>query len=96
MIKTIKCISGDNVIKKIETVKNYIGAMKVEQRETGYYVRFRKSKSNKIKADQYCEILELEDDALIERISDYEFIISEKELNELYDSYMRKLFAREV
>ena len=36
---------------KTEIVKEYLGAMKVIKRENCYYIRFRKSKTNKILVD---------------------------------------------
>ena len=80
--------------KKIESVKQYIGAMKIEETPEGFYIRFRKSKNNKTKADQYHEILELEDENF-KRIGEYEFIISEKEFERIYKMYHDKLYARE-
>ena len=79
--------------KKMENVKEFLGAMKVEQKENGYYIRFRKSKTNKIKVEQYCEILELEDERF-ERLGEYELLISNEEFEDIYKTYMGKLYAR--
>ena len=80
---------------KIETVKNFLHAMKIEEREDGYYIRFRKSKTNKILVDQYYEISKLEDDDIV-RLSDNELLITKTEFERLYKMYMDKLYAREV
>ena len=80
---------------KTEIVKEYLGAMKVEEREKGYYIRFRKSKTNKILVDEYYEISKLEDDGTVS-LSDYELLITETEFERIYRMYMDKLFAREV
>ena len=80
---------------KTEIVKGYLGAMKVEQREDGYYIRFRKSKTNKILVDEYYEISKLEDDGTV-KLSDYELLITETEFERIYQMYMSKLYAREV
>ena len=82
-------------MNKIEDVKNYLGALKVEQKENGYYIRFRKSKTNKILVDEYYEISKLEDDGTV-RLSDYELLITETEFERIYQIYISKLYAREV
>ena len=80
---------------KIETVKDFLHAMRIEERENGYYIRFRKSKTNKILVDEYYEISKLEDDDIV-RLSDYELLITKTEFERLYKMYMDKLYAREV
>ena len=80
---------------KTEIVKEYLGAMKVIKRENCYYIRFRKSKTNKILVDEYYEISKLEDDDIV-RLSDYELLITETEFERIYQMYIDKLYAREV
>ena len=95
MVLDIKKKGDLKMRNKTETVKQYLGAMKVEERENGYYIRFRKSKTNKILVDEYYEISKLEDDDTV-RLSDYELLITETEFERIYQIYISKLYAREV
>ena len=84
------------MLDKIEIVKKQLGAMKIEEREDGYYVRFRKSKNNKIMLDNIFKFEDvMEEDWGTKRIGDYEFIMTEKGFEYIYESYMSKLYARE-
>lgn len=82
--------------KKIETVRKHLGAMKIEKTEKGYYVRFRKSKNNKIMLDDIFKFEDvMEEDWGAKRIGDYEFTMTEKGFEYIYENYMSKLYARE-
>lgn len=82
--------------KKMEIARKQLGAMRIEKTEDGYYVRFRKSKSNKIMLDDIFKFEDvMEEDLGAKRIGDYEFTMTEKGVEYLYDNYMRKLYARE-
>ena len=82
--------------KKIDTVRKHLGAMKLEETENGYYVRFRKSKNNKIMLDDIFQFKDvMEEDWGAKRIGDYEFTMTEKGFEYIYKDYMSKLYARE-
>ena len=84
------------MLDKMEIVKKQLGAMKIEEREDGYYVRFRKSKSNKIMLDDIFKFEDvMEEDWGAKRIGDYEFTMTEKGFEYIYENYMSKLYARE-
>ena len=83
-------------MQKIEVVRKQLGAMRIEEVEDGYYVRFRKSKNNKIMLDDIFQFEDvMEEDWGAKRIGDYEFIMTEKGVEYIYRSYMNKLYARE-
>ena len=82
--------------KKIETVRKHLGAMKIKKTEKGYYVRYRKSKNNKIMLDDIFKFEDvMEEDWGAKRIGDYEFTMTEKGFEYIYNDYMSKLYARE-
>lgn len=87
----------DNLEKKIEIVKRELGVMKVEPIENGYYVRYRKSKKNKINMETLFGEMKViaEEDLGAKRIGEYEFTMEEKGFEYIYDNYMSRLFARE-
>ena len=75
---------------KIEIVKKEFGAMKVNEMINGYYVRFRKSKSNKRMLEEVAN-----EDGFF-RIGTYELRLTDKAFEELYERHMEKLFSRSV
>jgi hypothetical protein len=79
---------------KIETVKKILKAHKVEEMINGYYVRFRKSKSNKAMLDDIFEFEDVMEEDGWKRIGTYEIKLSEKAFERIYDDYMEKLFSR--
>lgn len=80
---------------KIETVRNYLGAMKLEKTEDGYYVRYRKSEKNKAMLDDIFQYDWIEEDGW-KRIGDFEITITEKEFNRMHKLYMNTLYNRSI
>lgn len=80
---------------KIETVRKYLGAMKLEKTENGYYVRYRKSEKNKAMLDDIFQYDWIEEDGW-HRISDFEITITEKEFNRMHKLYMNTLYNRSI
>ena len=67
------------MLDKMEIVKKQLGAMKIEKTEKGYYVRYRKSKNNKIMLDDIFKFEDvIEEDWGAKRIGDYEFTMTEQ------------------
>ena len=79
---------------KIETVKKQLGAMKVEETINGYYIRFRKSKSNKVMLDDIFQFEDVMNEDGWFRIGTYELRLTEERFEKIYDDYMEKLFSR--
>lgn len=80
----------------IQTVKEILGAMKVEETINGYYVRFRKSKSNKIMLDDIFKFEDIMEEDGWKRIGTYEVRLTEEAFEEIYKRYMEKLYSRSV
>ena len=83
-------------MQKIETVRKQLGAMKIEKVEDGYYVRFRKSKSNKVMLDDIFRFEDVMEEEGWKRIGEYEMRITDELFEGIYGNYMDKLYAREV
>ena len=80
---------------KIEIVRNYLGAMKLEKTEDGYYVRYRKSEKNKAMLDDIFQYDWIEEDGW-KRIGDFEITITENEFNRMHKLYMDTLYNRSI
>lgn len=81
--------------KKIEIVKNQLGAMKVEQKsEDDFYVRFRKSESNKAMLDDIFQYEDIMKGDGWKRIGDYELTLNHEAFEEIYQRYMDKIYSR--
>lgn len=80
----------------IETVKNILKAHKVEEMTNGYYVRFRKSKSNKMMIDDLFRFEDVMNEDGWYRIGTYELRLTEEAFEEIYNNYMEKLYSRSV
>ena len=78
----------------INTVKNILGAMKVEEMTNGYYIRFRKSKSNKAFLDGLFKFENVANEDGWYRIGTYELRLTDEAFEEIYERYMEKLFSR--
>lgn len=81
---------------KIETVKKQLGAMTVDEMTNGYYIRFRKSKSNKAMLDDIFEFEDVMNEDGWYRIGTYELRLTDKAFEEIYERYMNKLFSRSI
>ena len=82
------------MLEKKEIVKKYLNVMKIEKKDNNmYYLKFRKCKSNKINVNQYYEILKLENENVI-KLSDYELLITENEINYIYNLYIEKIYDK--
>lgn len=79
---------------KIESVKKLLKAMKIDEMTNGYYVRFRKSKSNKAFLDELFKFEDVANEDGFFRIGTYELRLTDKAFEELYKRYMEKLFSR--
>lgn len=80
----------------IETVKNILKAHKIEEMTNGYYVRFRKSKSNKVMIDDLFRFEDVMNQDGWFRIGTYELRLTEQAFEEIYNNYMEKLYSRSV
>lgn len=81
-----------NQTQKIEDVKTHLGAMRVEPTETGYYVRFRKSKSHKIMLDDIFQFEDVMEEDGWKRIGEYEIMLTSEAFEEVYRNYYNKLY----
>ena len=79
---------------KMEIVKEQLGAMKIEEREDGYYVRFRKSKNRKLMLDDIFKYEDVMEEDGWKRIGEFEIMITEERFEKLYKNYMDKLYSR--
>lgn len=82
------------MLDKMEIVKKQLGAMKIEEREDGYYVRFRKSKNRKWMLDDIFEYEDVMEEDGWKRIGEFEIMITEERFEKLYKNYMDKLYSR--
>lgn len=80
----------------IETVKKILKAHKVEEMTNGYYIRFRKSKSNKAMLDDLFKFEDVMSEDGWFRIGTYELRLTEEAFEELYKRHMEKLYSRSV
>lgn len=80
----------------IETVKKILKAHKVEETINGYYVRFRKSKSNKAMIDDLFKFEDVMNEDGWFRIGTYELRLTDEAFEELYKRHMEKLYSRSV
>ena len=79
-----------------ETIKKLLGAMTVNEMINGYYVRFRKSKSNKAMLDDIFKFEDIMEEDGWKRIGTYEVRLTDEAVKELYERHMKKLFSRSV
>lgn len=79
---------------KIKTVKKLLSAMTVNEMTNGFYVRFRKSKSNKAMLDDIFQFEDAMNEDGFFRIGTYELRLTEEAFERIYDDYMKKLFSR--
>lgn len=80
----------------IETVKKILKAHKVEEMTNGYYIRFRKSKSNKAMLDDLFKFEDVMSEDGWFRIGTYELRLTDEAFEEIYNNYMKKLYSRSV
>lgn len=80
----------------IKTVKEILGAMKVEETINGYYVRWRKSKNRKIMLDDLFKFEDVMEEDGWKRIGTFEVRLTEEAFEEIYNNYMEKLYSRSV
>lgn len=79
---------------KIEIVRKELGAMKVNEMVNGYYVRFRKSKSNKRMLNDFFENEEVANEDGFFIIGTYEIRLTDEAFERIYKDYMDKIFSR--
>lgn len=79
---------------KIEIVRKELGAMKVNEMVNGYYVRFRKSKSNKRMLNDFFENEEVANEDGFFIIGTYEVRLTDEAFERIYKNYMDKIFSR--
>lgn len=79
---------------KIEIVRKELGAMKVNEMVNGYYVRFRKSKSNKRMLNDLFEDEEVANEDGFFIIGTYEVRLTDEAFERIYKDYMDKIFSR--
>lgn len=79
---------------KIEIVRKELGAMKVNEMVNGYYVRFRKSKSNKRMLNDFFENEEVANEDGFFIIGTYEVRLTDEAFERIYKNYMDKIFNR--
>ena len=79
---------------KIEIIKKELGAMKVNEMINGYYVRFRKSKSNKRMLEDFFKDEEVMNEDGFFRVSTYEVRLTDEAFERIYKDYMDKIFSR--
>lgn len=80
----------------IETVKNILKAHKIEEMTNGYYIRFRKSKSNKVMLDDLFKFEDVMSEDGWFRIGTYELRLTDEAFEQIYNNYMKKLYSRSV
>ena len=82
--------------QKMDTVKTQLKAMRINEMINGYYVRFRKSKSNKAFLDGLFKFEDVMNEDGWYRIGTYELRLSEEAFEDIYNRYMEKLYSRSV
>lgn len=79
---------------KMEIVKKELGAMTINEMINGYYVRFRKSKSNKRILNDIFENEEVANEDGFFIIGTYELRITQKAFDDIYKNYMEKIYSK--
>ena len=79
---------------KMEIVKRELGAMTINEMINGYYIRFRKSKSNKRMLNDLFEDEEVANEDGFFIIGTYEVRLTEEAFESIYNNYMERLFSR--
>ena len=83
--------------KKMEIVKKELKAFKINEINeiiNGYYIRFRKSKSNKRMLNDFFENEEVMNEDGFFRIGTYEVRLTDEAFERIYKDYMDKIFSR--
>ena len=80
--------------KKMEIVKKELKAFKINKMINGYYVRFRKSKSNKRMLNDLFENEEVANEDGFFIIGTYEVRLTDEAFERIYKDYMDKIFNR--
>ena len=78
----------------MEIVKKELGAMTINEMINGYYVRFRKSKSNKRILNDIFENEEVANEDGFFIIGTYELRITQKAFDDIYKNYMEKIYSK--
>ena len=78
----------------MEIVKRELGAMTINEMINGYYIRFRKSKSNKRMLNDLFEDEEVANEDGFFIIGTYEVRLTEEAFESIYNNYMERLFSR--
>ena len=81
--------------QKIEAVQKQLKAMTINEMVNGYYVRFRKSKSNKAFLDGLFKFEDVANEDGFFRIGTYELRLTEEAFNEIYTRYVNRFMCRE-
>lgn len=79
---------------KIEIVKEQLGAMTLNEMINGYYVRFRKSKNNKLMLEDIFEDENIANEDGWYIIGTYEVRLTDEAFERIYTDYMNKIFSR--
>lgn len=79
---------------KNEIVKEQLGAMTLNEMINGYYVRFRKSKNNKLMLEDIFEDEDIANEDGWYIIGTYEVRLTDEAFERIYKDYMDKIFSR--
>ena len=79
---------------KIEIVKEQLGAMTLNEMINGYYVRFRKSKNNKLMLEDIFEDENIANEDGWYIIGTYEVRLTDEAFERIYTDYMNKIFSK--
>lgn len=79
---------------KIEIVKEQLKAMTVNEMVNGYYVRFRKSKNNKLMLEDIFEDEDIANEDGWYIIGTYEVRLTDEAFERIYKDYMNKIFSK--
>lgn len=82
------------IMDKIEIVKKQLGAMTLNEMINGYYVRFRKSKNNKLMLEDIFEDEDIANEDGWYIIGTYEVRLTDEAFERIYKDYMDKIFSR--
>lgn len=80
--------------KKMEIVKKELKAFKINEMINGYYVRFRKSKNNKLMLEDIFEDEDIANEDGWYIIGTYEVRLTDEAFERIYKDYMDKIFNR--
>ena len=80
--------------KKMEIVKKELKAFKMMKMINGYYIRFRKTKTNKRMLNDFFENEEVMNEDGFFRIGTYEVRLTDEAFERIYKDYMDKIFSR--